>query len=214
MFRCFKLSVLFICSVLVFMACDDEPLEIPLNGDNTNLVGVDFEESELLGEWNLTDQEFTVTQQGNVTFDDQTIPINQSSFGSYVDGNVIIVFSEGGQFTASGTATYNLTVSQQGLPDQTEQIEESLIPDSGTWSVNNGILTIVNASGEEINFAVTSFTTQEMKWFTNVAFPSFDSLFGPGSFDFSDFPGFEDIGDLNFDIESSYESEITFAKAQ
>lgn len=214
MLRCFKLSGLFLCTMLVLMACDDEPLEIPLTSGSTNLIGVDFDESELLGEWNLTDYEFTVTQQGSVTFGDQSIPINQTSFGSYVDGDVIIVFIEGGQYTVSGTATYNIIISQEGTPDQTEQIEDSLIPDSGTWSVNNGILTLVSATGNETNFAVTSFTTQQMKWFTNVALPNFDSLFGTGSFDFSDFPGFEDLGNLIFDIESSFESEITFTKAQ
>ena len=31
-----------------------------------------------------------------------------------------------------GAPTYNLTIAQEGLPDQNEEIEDTLIPDSGT----------------------------------------------------------------------------------
>jgi len=196
------------------MACDDEPLEIPLTGDDTNLVGVNFEESELIGEWNMTAHDFTVLQEGSITFGDQSIPLNQSISGSYINGDIIIVFQDGGQYTVSGIATYNLTISQEGLPDQNEEIEENLIPDSGTWSVNDGIITLASATGEETNFAVASFTNQEMKWETNQSLPGFDEILGPDLFDFSNFPGAEDFPDFNFDVESSFESEITFTKAQ
>ena len=215
MLKTIKLSGILLCFVISFIACDDEPLseDFELN-NNSGLNGVEIDSSALMGQWNMTAHNFTVLQQGSVTFGEETIPLDQSISGSYINGDIIIVFQEDGQYTVSGMATYNLTITQEGLPDQNEEIEDNLIPDSGTWSQDNGIITLVSDAGEQTNFAVTSLTNQEMKWDTNQSLPGFDEILGPDLFDFSNFPGAEDFPDFDFNVDSSFESEMTFSKSE
>lgn len=197
--------------VLGFTSCDDEPLpsDFELNVD-TPIVGVDVEENALIGEWLLTDHEFTVLQEGSITVDNQTIPLSQTLEGMYVEGTVSLVFQENGDYISSGMATYSFTVTQEGLPTETEQIQESFLPESGTWSLNNGVLTLVDNNGET-EATITSFDNQEMVLAQDEVLPGFDDLL---EFDFSSIPGFEDLPDINFDFENTVDSEITFSKSE
>ncbi|MGX1022950.1 lipocalin family protein [Flavobacterium sp. CS20] len=206
-----KICGLLILFVFSFTACDDEPLpeDFELN-ENIPLEGVNVEENELTGEWMMTSHNFSVSQTGNVTFDGQTIPFNQTTEGNYVEGDLTIVFEENGDYITSGTATYNLTVTQEGLPPQTEEIQDSFVPESGTWSISNGVLTLTNSNGETQS-TITSFNSQQMTMSQNETLPGFDELL---DLDFSSIPGFEDFPDFNFDVENSVDSEMIFTKVE
>lgn len=205
----------FVCFVVLFslsfFSCEDESLseDFELNNDSP-LVGVNVDEEELIGEWLLTNHEFSVIQQGNVTLDNQTIPFNQTSEGSYIEGDLSLVFEENGDYITSGLVTYNLTVSQEGIPAETQEIQDSFVPESGTWSISNGVLTLTNNSGET-EATITSFNTQDMTLSQNETLPGFDDVL---DLDFSNIPGFEDFPDINFDVENTVDSEMMFTKSE
>ncbi len=206
-----KICGLLILFVFGFTACDDEPLpeDFVLN-ENIPEEGVSVEETELIGEWTMISHNFSVTQTGSVSFDGQTIPVNQTTEGNYVEGEVTIVFEENGDYVTSGIATYNLSVTQEGLPSQTEEIQDSFVPESGTWSISNGVLTLTNTNGETQS-TITSFNAQQMTLNQNETLPGFDELL---DLDFSSIPGFEDFPDFTFDVENSVDSEMILTKLE
>ncbi len=209
-----KVYGLLVLIAFAFTACDDEPLPEDFDLDvEAPTVGVEVEENELVGTWTMTNHQFSVAQEGTANVDDQTLPVSQLIEGNYVEGDVTIVFEDTGDYVTSGTATYTLSTTQQGLPSETEEVQETLLPGSGTWSISNGVLTLVDDSGQT-QATISSFDGQEMKIVQDEALPGFEDLLDLGGIDFSNIPGFEDFPDITFDIENTFDSEMTFTKSE
>ncbi len=130
----------------------------------TNDSDVTISDTDLIGAWNLTEHYtengiFAITQNG------VTINATYQAIGSNFD--FIITFSDNPKTTTSGGSyVLNATVSMLG---QTETWEENVeVPantSGGSWSLENGILTM-SEQGESVQAEVIDFdgTTLKLKF--------------------------------------------------
>lgn len=211
----YKVASIVVLSMFCLMSCDNEPLseDITLN-DPSVLGGVDVSAENILGIWELTDQNIDITQSLSAELEGQAIEQTQEINISQQSGDITITFSEDGQYTSTGSATLVVTGEQNGtpIPQTTETGTNNFA--SGTWSISDGTLTLVTGQNE-VTYTITSFSGTNLNLFTNEELPSFDAFIESGAIpDITDVPGFEDFPDFNFDVEQAFEGEFSLTKIE
>jgi len=119
-----------ICLAIVLVSCDE----------SENIL-VDVNESELLGTWNMT----KLSQEGTVSV--SGIPVPYTSEGSNFD-SVIEITQNPNDFTAKGSFTNTTTINNPVGSDivNEERISLSELFTKGSWTVENGIITVTQGS--------------------------------------------------------------------
>ncbi len=203
-------------SFLIFSGCENEPLspDIEVNAPTpTPGGGENVAESGFVGTWEVTDQIVVITQELSATIEGFP-PINsvQTITAEKISGDATVTFSEDGTYTSSGDVTLEVTGEQDGVAiPESETISESGFA-SGTWSVSNGNLSLTT-DGTEVTYVISSFSGNNATLFSNEALPSFAEILNSGEIpDITNIPGFEDLPGLNFDVEQSYEVEVSLTK--
>jgi len=146
-----KLIVLF-SATLLFLSCDTD--------DGGSIVDPNAEAKNLIGTWLLVE----ITQNGTVSTEVQGLPVNGTitSFGKDIDAQII--FSENpDNYVASGGYTDVITVNVLGqIIDEQQNISISDILGQGSWTLDQGILTLKQSS--DIRAAsVIELTTTSLK---------------------------------------------------
>ncbi|MDJ0645053.1 MAG: lipocalin family protein [Flavobacteriaceae bacterium] len=122
-----------VCLAIVLISCEESENE---------LVNVD--QNELVGAWNLTE----LSQKGTVSV--SGIPIPFSSEGSNFD-SVLEIAESPNDFSAKGSFT-NTTVITNPLGDDVineERINLNELFARGSWTVENGIITVSQGSVDQ-----------------------------------------------------------------
>jgi len=219
--KIFKMKVVYkvisitILSMFCFTACDNEPLPGDIDLNNSATPGtVNVSEAEIIGTWELSDHSINIDQAISVNFEGQQINSNQDISINQQSGDVTISFTDNGEYTSEGSATVELTGTQDGvsIPSSTETIETPF--SSGTWSVSDGVLTMTNSDGSN-NLLIIAYSGNGMVLFTNENLPVLsESTFSNLIPDPSELLGIGDIFDLEFDIEQELEAEFSLSKVE
>lgn len=119
-----------ICLAIVLISCEE-----------SETILVDIDENELIGTWNLT----KLSQEGTVSV--SGIPVPFSSEGSNFD-SVIEITDSPNNFVAKGsftnTTTINNPIGDDIVNEETINLNELFT--KGTWTVENGIITVTQGS--------------------------------------------------------------------
>lgn len=212
----FKITSIVVISVFCLTSCDNEPLsdDIELNNPSTP-GGVDITSENILGTWEVSDQNIEILQTISISFQDESVNEEQSINMNQQSGDINLTFTDDGQYTSSGSATLIVTGEQSGqsFPETTETGINNFT--SGTWSISDGVLTLVSAESEG-NYTIVSFTGTTMDLFSNEELPSFSAILESGDIpDITDLTsGFEDFPDFNFDVEQDFEAEFSLTKVE
>lgn len=212
----FKVTGIFVISIFCLTSCDNEPLsdDIELNNPSTP-GGVDITSENILGTWEVTDQNIEILQTISISFQDESINDEQSINMNQQSGDISLTFTDDGQFTSSGSATLIVTGEQSGqsFPETTETGINNFT--SGTWSISDGVLTLISAESEG-NYTIVSFTGTTMDLFSNEELPSYSTILESGDIpDITDLTsGFENFPDFNFDVEQTFEAEFSLTKVE
>lgn len=208
---------IFLLSVFFLISCDNEPLSEDIELSNPTVPGgVNLSPDSILGTWQISSQSIEILQTIFISFAGQSLEETQIINMNQDSGDIMLTFTEDGQFTSSGAATLIITGEQSGqsLPETTESGVNGFAG-GGTWMLNNGVLTLVLPESEE-NFTVISFTETNMDLFSNEELPSFNSILNSGGVpDIEDLLGaFGDFPDLTFNIDQEFESQLSLTKIE
>lgn len=211
-----KRTSIIIFSLFCLTSCDNEPLSEDIELNNPTLPsGENVSESEILGTWEISDQVIIITQEINANIEGFP-PINstQTLTANQISGDATVTFAADGTYMSGGTITLEVTGEQDGvaIPDS-ETTQESGF-NSGTWNITNGNLNLT-ADGTDFSYVITSFNTNNMVLFSNQELPGFGELLASEEIpDITNIPGFEDLPGFNFDVEQSFENEVSLTKVE
>ena len=139
------------CLTILFISC---------SSDDSSPIDTNAQADDLTAIWNLNE----ITQEGTITTDVQGVPV-QSTFTSFgKDINAQVEFKQNpNNFTSSGSYTSVVTISLLGQSNTQEvsvPIDDFL--NQGTWSLNNGVMTI-SQNGETVEANVIELTNTSLK---------------------------------------------------
>ncbi|NNC69585.1 MAG: hypothetical protein HKN90_02060 [Flavobacteriaceae bacterium] len=119
-----------LCLAIILISCDE----------SENIL-VDVNESELIGTWNMT----KLSQDGTVSV--SGIPVPFTSEGSNFD-SLIEITENPNDFAAKGSFTNTTTINNPVGSDivNEERISLSELFTKGSWTVQNGIITVTQGS--------------------------------------------------------------------
>ena len=144
-----NLIVLF-SATLLFISCS--------TNDEESIVDINAEKKNLIGTWLLAE----ITQDGIVSTDVQGATVNGTitSFGKDIDAQII--FSENpDNYIASGGYTDVITVNVLGRTiDEQQHISVADRLGQGSWTLDQGILTLTQNSGARAVSIIESTATR------------------------------------------------------
>lgn len=111
------------------------------SSDDTIMIDTSAKSSDLVGTWNLTEE----GQEGTVSTTFSGIPVNGTITSTGKDLNTLLTFTENpNNITAAGSYTdvIKFSVVGQSLAEQEIKIPISDFINQGSWSLDQGILTI------------------------------------------------------------------------
>lgn len=144
---------LFITILALFVSCT--------GSDDTIIVDTNASPSDLAGTWNLIEE----SQEGKISTTFNNIPVNGDITSVGKDLDTQLVFTEGpNNFTASGSYTdvISFSIVGQSLAEQEVTIPISDFISQGTWSLSQGILTMIQNSVQQ-DVRITELTSTSLK---------------------------------------------------
>lgn len=142
--------LLLVAFVAILSSCE--------TNENPNL---EITSDDLLGAWDVTALNLDLSTSATV----QNVTATSTSKTYGKDFDFIYTFSENpNEITAVGSYTSVTTTSIPGEPDDTQEIRVSSIDglDSGNWSLEGNILTLIDNNNQSSSAEITSFSGNKL----------------------------------------------------